>query len=330
MIIAVDAAGGDHYPDYPVQGAVEAVQADDRITVLLLGPQQMLEDELAKYDFDSNRIQIVDAPQIIGMDDSPSQAVKTKQESSIVRGLGLQKQGKADGFISAGNTGALLAASTYILGRLKHVMRPTVASLFPTVKGFRLLVDAGANLELKPPMYAQFGIMGAVYAEEVMQVSDPKIGLLNVGEEEEKGLQVHCEAHDILSKLPNFVGNIEGRDIFPAKADIMVTDGFTGNLILKFGESVPDALKTMVGKTIKEMKLSEEQQQLIYSVLKKSLTSFDYQLVGGVPFLGVDGISMVGHGGSTPLAFKNLILNAARAVEVNVNDKMIAALESAS
>jgi glycerol-3-phosphate acyltransferase PlsX len=330
MIIAVDAVGGDHYPEYPVQGAVDAIEADERITVILLGPQQMIEDELAKHDVESDRIQVVDAPQIIGMDDSPSQAVKTKQESSIVRGLGLQKQGKADGFISAGNTGALLAASTYVLGRLKHVMRPTVASLFPTIKGFRLLVDAGANLELKPQMYAQFGIMGAVYAEEVMDVEQPKIGLLNVGEEKEKGLKVHCEAYEILNELSSFVGNIEGRDIFPAKADIMVTDGFTGNLILKFGESVPDALKVMVGKTIKEMQLPEDQQELIYGVLKKSLTSFDYQLVGGVPFLGVDGISMVGHGGSTPLAFKNLILNAARAVEVNVNDKMIAALESAS
>jgi glycerol-3-phosphate acyltransferase PlsX len=330
MIIAVDAAGGDHFPQHPVQGAVEAVNADDRISVMLLGPQSMVEDELAKHNADTDRITVVDAPQIIEMDESPSQAVKTKQESSIVRGLGLQKQGQADAFISAGNTGALLAASTYVLGRLEHVMRPTVASLFPTIQGFRLLVDAGANLELKPEMYVQFGVMGSVYAREVMQVADPKIGLLNVGEEEEKGCEVQRQAHKLLSELSNFVGNIEGRDIFPAKADVMVTDGFTGNLILKFGESVPDALKVMIGNTIKEMQLSEDQQKLIYGVLKQSLSSFDYQLVGGVPFLGVNGISMVGHGGSTPLAIKNLILNAAKAVEVNVNDKMITALASVS
>lgn len=326
MIIAVDAVGGDHYPEHPVAGAVQAVQETDDLTVILLGPEEMLRDELKNHDFDETRLQVHDAPQIIAMDESPAQAVKTKQDSSIAIGLKLQKAGKCAGFVSAGNTGALLAASTLVLGRLKGVIRPTIAATYPTVKGYRLLLDAGANLEMRTDMYRQFAIMGSIYAEQVLGVDDPKVGLLNVGEEPEKGTSLLKEAHADLKNLPNFIGNIEGRDIFSARADVFVCDGLVGNILLKFGESIPSALKQMLGAGIRKAGLNENEAEKVGLVLKTALAEFDYENIGGVPFLGVDGISMVGHGGSSPLAMKNMIFSAVKCVESNVNDRIVASL----
>ncbi len=326
MIIAVDAVGGDHYPKSPVQGAVEAILEHELLQVILVGPEDLIRNELDEYEYDSSRILIHNAPQIIGMNESPAQAVKAKRESSIVMGLGLQKAGKCDGFISAGNTGALLAASTLLLGKLKGVTRPTIAATYPTIKGFRLLVDAGANLEIRPEMFVQFAQMACIYIEEVMGVQNPKIGLLNVGEEEKKGTDEVREAHAILKSLPNFVGNLEGGDILMAKADVYVSDGFVGNLLLKLGESFPNAIEQLVGATIKKMNLSAEEAHTVVHVLKASLAPFNYEFVGGVPFLGVNGVSMVGHGGSSPRAIKNMILNAVKCVENSINEKIIASL----
>lgn len=326
MIIAVDAVGGDHYPLNPVQGAVEAVQEHDTLKVLLLGPEDLVKEELDKHSYETGRILVHHAPQVIGMNEPPAQAVKTKKESSVVVGLGMQKAGKCDGFISAGNTGALLAASTFLLGKLEGISRPTIAATYPTIKGFRLLLDAGANLEVKPEMFLQFAQMGCIYAEEVMGISDPTVGLLNVGEEEKKGTEVLQEAHGYLKSLPNFIGNVEGRDILPGKADVYLTDGLVGNLLLKLGESLPTAIEQLVSTTIKKLDLSAGEAQLVGKVLKTSLAPFNYEHVGGVPFLGVDGVSMVGHGGSTPRAIKNMILNAVKCVENNINDKIVASL----
>ena len=327
MIIAVDAAGGDHYPKSPVEGSVQAIEENSDLTVILLGPEDMVNEELSNYEYDRKRLLVQNAPEVIGMDESPAQAVKTKQNSSIVKGLGMHKAGKCDAFVSAGNTGALLAASTFLLGKLEGVSRPTIAAVYPTVQGVRLVMDVGANLEVRPEMYLQFAKMGRIYSEEIMGIEDPSVGLLNVGEEEEKGTDDLKEAFKELQALPNFVGNVEGRDIFPAKADVFLCDGLVGNIVLKFGESIPDALEVFVKKGVKKLQLGSEEAKLVGKVLKASLAEFDPERVGGVPFLGVNGVSMVGHGSSSPLAVKNMILNAAKCVDHNINDKIVASLK---
>ncbi len=327
MIVAVDAVGGDFYPEAPIAGSLEAVKADDNLKVMLCGPKGLVEEELGNHQYDPDRILIHNAPQVIGMDESPAQAVKTKQDSSIVSALGLQKAGKCKAFVSAGNTGALLAASTFILGKLEGVKRPTIAAIFPTVKGSRLLLDAGANLEMKDEMFLEFAQMGSIYAKEIMNIDNPEVGLLNVGSEDEKGTEQLKNVFKELSALSNFIGNVEGNDIFTANADVFICNGLAGNLLLKLGESVPQTLRTFIGSTMKKMKLSSDESQLVMKVLKTSTREFNPETVGGVPFLGVDGVSMVGHGGSNATAIKNMILNAVKCVESDINRKIVSSLK---
>jgi glycerol-3-phosphate acyltransferase PlsX len=239
----------------------------------------------------------------------------------------MHKKGKCDAFLSAGNTGALLAASTFLLGKLEGVSRPTIAAIYPTIKGPRLVMDAGANLEVRPSMFVEFAKMGRVFASEIMDVEDPQIGLLNVGEEEEKGTENLKNAYDELQSLPNFIGNVEGGDIFSGKADVFLCDGLIGNIVLKFGESIPEALELFVKKGIRDLGLGAKEAKLVSKVLKTSLAEFDPDKVGGVPFLGVDGLTMVGHGSSSPLAIKNMILSAAKCVDHNINEKIVASLK---
>lgn len=326
MIIAVDAAGGDYYPKNPVEGSIEAIEEYSELSVILVGPEDLINDELEGYDYDRERLLVQHAPEVIGMDESPAQAVKTKQKSSIVTGVGMHKKGKCDAFLSAGNTGALLAASTFLLGKLEGVSRPTIAAIYPTIEGPRLVMDAGANLEVRPSMYVEFAEMGSVYAKEIMDIEDPKVGLLNVGEEEEKGTDNLKKAFEELQSLSNFVGNIEGGDIFNAKADVFLCDGLIGNIVLKFGESIPEALENFIKKGIRDLGLGQEEATLVSKVLKVSLAEFDPDQVGGVPFLGVNGLTMVGHGSSSPLAIKNMILSAAKCVDHNINKKIVASL----
>ncbi|MEX0927904.1 MAG: phosphate acyltransferase PlsX [Balneolales bacterium] len=326
MKIAVDAVGGDHYPKNPVLGAIKALEEKDDLVIILVGPEDIIRPELDKHDYPADRVVIHDAPEVIGMDESPAQAVKSKPQSSITVGLGLHAKGHSEAFISAGNTGALLAASTLILGRLDGVLRPTIATIYPTVNGFRLMIDVGANLEVKPEMLNQFAYMGLIYAREVMGIANPRVGLLNVGEEAEKGTEVLKKAHKLLRSMDAFIGNIEGRDILTGKADVFVCDGYVGNVLLKFGESIPAVLEKLMFKMIKEQEVSRENAGLVGQLLKQAFEPFDYQKVGGVPFLGVNGVSLVGHGGSTPTAMKNMILNAVTIVEAKVNDKIVASL----
>lgn len=326
MLIAVDAAGGDHYPRNPVEGAIQAIEEDHSLQVLLVGPEQLIKNELEGREYDRKRIHIHHAPEIIGMEESPASAVRNKQLSSIVQGVGAHKAGKCDAFVSAGNTGALLAASTFILGKLDGVIRPTIASYYPTINGFRLLVDAGANLEIKPEMAGQFANMGCVFLSEILDIKDPKVGLLNVGEEEEKGTETLKEIFKFLSDFPNFIGNVEGRDILFAKADVYICDGLIGNIALKLGESFPDAIRLLIKAAVKEQKVTEEEAYAAQKVLGMALTPFNYELVGGIPFLGVNGVSIVGHGGSSSLAIKNMIVNAKKCVEADLNEKIISSL----
>ncbi len=328
MLIAVDAVGGDHYPERPVLGAIEAVKENNDLQVLLIGPEEMLNQELGRLEYDSNRIHILHAPEIIGMNESPASAVKFKRHSSINIGLTAHKEGRCEAFVSAGNTGALLAASTFLLGKLNGVIRPTIAATLPTINGISLLVDAGANLELKPLMYLQFAKMCTIFSREILEIENPSVGLLNIGEEAEKGMDIHKEVHQMLSELPNFYGNIEGRDILFGKTDIYLTDGFTGNVLLKFGESIPDILMHMLKITMNKERLDENTQKFVFGIIAKTMNSLNYEHVGGIPFLGVNGMSLVGHGGSSVTAIKNMILNAVRCVEYEINDKIVESLKN--
>lgn len=326
MIVAVDAAGGDHYPKAPVEGALLAVQEDESLTVLLLGPEDLIKKELEGKEYDKKRVLIQDAPQIIGMEESPAAAVKGKQQSSIVIGMGLHKAGKCDAFVSAGNTGALLAASTFILGKLEGILRPTIGAYYPTVKGFRLLLDAGANLDVKPEVALQFAKMGQVYCRSIIGVESPTVGLLNVGEEDEKGTEELKAIHKHIKDLPGFIGNVEGKDILSGKADVYLTDGLVGNILLKFGESIPATIMKLVERAVSKLDLEVEEIVAAQKILKTALAPFNYERVGGVPFLCVNGVSIVGHGGSSPLAIKNMIKSAVSCIENDVNGKIVSSL----
>jgi phosphate acyltransferase len=328
MLIAVDAVGGDHFPHRPVQGAVKATKEFDNIEVLLVGPEEMIKKELDQLDYDSKKINILHAPEIISMHESAATAVKKKRHSSINVGISAHKQGECSAFVSAGNTGALLAASMFLLGKLDGVIRPTIAATYPTIKGISLLVDAGANLELKPEMYLQFAKMSGIFAREIMNIENPTVGLLNVGEEPEKGTELHKEVHKLLSDLPGFEGNIEGKDILFGKTDIYLCDGFSGNVLLKFGESIPEILYHMLKKTMNEKEIDQQLQEKVFGIISETMQSFNYEHVGGIPFLGVNGMSLVGHGGSSVEAIKNMIYNASQCVDNRVNHKIVTSLNS--
>lgn len=324
--IAIDAVGGDHFPENPVEGAIQAVSERPDLSVLLLGPEKLVADELNKQEYNGNNIQIIDTPDIIGMDESPSVALKAKRNSSIVVGLSMHAKQQCDAFVSAGNTGVLLGASMFILGKLEGVLRPTIGSTYPSIDGNKFMLDVGANIEVKPEALFQFGLMGKVFVQNVLGIKNARLGLLNIGEEPEKGREAVRQAYELLKKRSDFVGNIEGRDVMQAKADVYICDGFVGNLMLKLGESIPENVLHILKRSERAQSLTSEELGFIKSVLLDALSPFDYQLVGGVPFLGVNGISMVGHGGSSPLAIKNSIFGAEKMIKMQVNRQIKEAL----
>jgi glycerol-3-phosphate acyltransferase PlsX len=258
------------------------------------------------------------------MDDSPTAALKAKKESSISVGLRAHREGHVHGFVSAGNTGAVLSASTLILGRLKGVGRPTIGALLPTAGSSPcLLLDAGANVDCKPRHLFEFAVMGSVYLREVMDIQNPRVGLLNIGEEESKGGEVVLETFGLLRNSSlNFVGNIEGRDILKGNADVAVCDGFVGNALLKFGESVPSFLKAKFVAHAQRSIRAKLVGLIARNSLRSVMQDMDYQEHGGVPVLGVEGVSIIGHGGSTPKAFKNMILRAEEMIRKDVHTRI--------
>lgn len=310
--------GGDEAPSVVLEGSLRAVrQAGDRVELLLFGPEAILHDGLAGYEADGLPIQIVDAPEVIGMGESPVAAVKTKQQSSIHLGLGAHKQGHADAFVSAGNTGAVMAAALFILGRLSGVARPTLMGYFPTTQGMCYVVDVGSNVDCKPEQLVQFAQMGSIYARCVMNVEKPVVGLLNIGEEPGKGNEQVKETFDLLQQVEDlhFRGNIEGRDVLHHAADVVVCDGFVGNALLKFGESVPTAFTQMVRDEMQAQQLGPEQQQTVGRVLGGVRERFNPDGYGGAPLLGINGNVRIGHGSATPRAIEQMILAAATSVE---------------
>jgi len=256
------------------------------------------------------------------MNDAPVSALKQKPDSSLVVGVTLHRDKKADAFVSAGNTGAVTAASTLLLGRISGVSRPTIGAIFPSESGPALIVDAGAVTDCKPHFLLEFGVMGSIYSEYMLGKKTPRVGLLNIGEEESKGDDRTKETFALFQKnvhRVNFIGNIEGRDILGGKADVVVCDGFLGNVLLKFAESVPSFLKTKFRSYAEQGILKKIMMGVLRNPLRTIFKDFDYQEFGGVPLLGVNGVTIIGHGKSTPKAIKNMILRAEEMVNKRIN-----------
>ena len=325
--IAVDAMGGDDAPSVVVEGAIEAAKtASGDVHVLLFGPEARVQEELDRHDDASTLpIRVVDAPDVIAMGEAPSSAVKGKPNSSIHRGLGAHANDQADAFVSAGNTGAIMAASLFILGRVPGVERPTIIGFFPTTKGTCLVTDIGSNVDCKPQHLVQFARMGTIFAENIVGTENPSVGLLNIGEEPGKGNEQVKSAYELLEDTPDihFAGNIEGGDILHHAADIVICDGFVGNIVLKFGESLFSVIAPMVKQEMARQELAPDQQQMIGNVLGNVRKGFESEERGGAPLLGVKGNVMIGHGRSSVRAVKQLILSAAEVATKDVLHPMI-------
>ena len=307
MKIAVDALGGDYAPAEVIKGAVQACQAMPDCQIILVGDEAKVRAELAKYPPQKN-ISIVHGPENISMDEHPLQAVRTKKDASINVGLKLVKDKKADGFISAGNTGAVMASALLTLGRVKGIERPAIASVFPTKTGNTVLLDIGANADSRPSHLLQFAQMGSLYAQKVLNKDNPTIGLLNIGEEDEKGNELTQATNQLMRQTPiNFKGNNEGKDNIEGLVDVVVCDGFVGNEVLKLAEGLSQTMFAEIKKMVKKNIFSMLGALLMMTTLNKFRKRFDYQEYGGAPLLGVDGICIITHGRAKAKAIKNAI-----------------------
>jgi len=312
--IAVDAMGGDHAPGEIVRGAVAA--AREKIAdIILVGDKRRLESELNPLHPPAN-LEIVHTEQVVAMDEQPALALRRKREASIIVATRLVKEGRAAAVVSAGSTGAQMAAALLILGRSGKIQRPAIATIIPTLKGPKLLLDAGANVDCRPEHLYEFALMGNVYAARVMGIREPRVGLLNIGTEACKGNEQTLGAYNLLKDAPlNFIGNIEGRDILAGDTDVIVCDGFVGNVLLKFGEGMAQVLFTMIGREIKNSFRARLGAALVLPALRGLKKQVDYTEYGGAPLLGVQGVSIICHGSSNARAIKNAIKVAVRCVE---------------
>lgn len=322
--VAVDAMGGDHAPSSEVRGSLQALSAlPDELELYLIGRQERIA-EITKHEPLPKNVTIIHAPDVVAMGDEPATIVKSRKESSLYIGLEMMRQGQVDAFVSAGNTGAVMATATMVCGRLPGVSRPTIGSFFPTETGRpTLLVDVGANVDSKPRFLHDYAIMGSIYTEMMLGVAGPKVGLLNVGEEEGKGTAVAQETHGLLKSAPiNFVGNVEGRDILKGTVDVVVCDGFEGNIVLKFAESILGFLKSRFRDFASRSIVNKLLVGMFAPILKNVLRGMDYQEYGGVPLLGINGVVIIGHGSSSPKAIENMVRRAVEMVQRDVNGKI--------
>lgn len=333
MRIALDAMGGDHAPGPIVAGAVQAAQRDDRICVLLVGDQTRVEAELARHpDAPRDRLPIVHSAEVIGMDEKPVEALRKKRDNSISRCWMLLARGEAQAVVSAGNTGAMVGAGLFNAKMfLPGVRRPGIAAVYPTHLGPAVLIDVGANMHPKPEDLYQYGVMGAVYAQHVLGVPNPTIGLLNVGAEEDKGNELVRDATRMFRAsrfADRFVGNIEGRDIHDGRARVIVGEGFTGNILLKSGEGAVEFLFSELKKELGLLlpRLSPEDRQLLGQRLKELKSRYEYHEFGGAPLLGIRGACIICHGSSDDRAIRNAIRVAAVMAEDRISAEIVAAL----
>ncbi|MES2765687.1 MAG: phosphate acyltransferase PlsX [Bacteroidota bacterium] len=330
--IAIDAMGGDFAPLNEIKGAISAAALfKTPVEIVFIGRETEIKEVLKGQDAKGMKYSIIHADDVVTMDDEPSSVVKKKRNSSLYIGVDLHKKGEVDAFVSGGNTGAVMSTATLLLGRIKGVSRPTIGAFFPTEKtGIPALVlDVGANVDSKPRHLYEFGVMGSIYTSLIVGIKNPKIGLLNVGEEDSKGTEIVQQTHELLKNSSlNFIGNVEGRDIFKGSADVVLCDGFIGNIVLKFGESMFGFLKSKIKSYASRGFIQKLSVAAIAPTLKKVLKDIDYQEYGGVPLLGVNGVVIIGHGSSSPGAIQNMLLRAVEVVEKGVNRHIEAALNS--
>lgn len=322
--IAVDAMGGDNAPSEIVKGAVEAVSERLDITVCLTGQEDIIKKELEKYTYKKEQIEIVPASEVIETGEPPVNAIRKKKDSSIVVGMNLVKRGEADGFVSAGSSGAILVGGQVIVGRIKGVERPPLAPLIPTEKGFSLLIDCGANVDARPSHLVQFAQMGSIYMEHVMGVKRPRVAIVNIGAEEEKGNALVKETFPLLKECPgiNFIGSIEAREIPHGGADVIVCEAFVGNVILKLYEGVGATMISMIKKGMMSSLRSKIGALLIKPALKSTLKSFDASQYGGAPLLGLKGLVVKTHGSSKANEVKNSIIQCIAFKEQAISEKI--------
>ncbi len=324
--VALDAMGGDNAPFVIVKAAVDAVRECDRLKVFLVGKQDLVSAELSKYDYDKERIEIVDATEIIEMAEPPVMAIRKKKDSSIVKAMYMVAHGEADAYVSAGSTGATLVGGQVIVGRLKGVDRAPLAPLIPTEKGSSLLIDCGANVDARSSHLVQFAKMGTVYMENIMGVKNPTVGIVNIGAEEEKGNALVKETFPLLKNCPdiNFIGSVEARDIPAGGADIIVCEAFTGNVILKMYEGVATSMMHVIKKGLMSNLKTKIGALLIKDDLKKSLADYSMDKYGGAPMLGLKGLVVKTHGSANDVEVKNSILQCVAFTEQKISEKISA------
>ena len=324
IVVALDAMGGDNAPVQIIKGAVDAVNENDKVIVKVVGPEDVVKSELAKYTYDTSRIVVVNATEVIETAEPPVMAIRKKKDSSLVVALNLVKHGEADAFVSAGSTGAVLVGAQLIVGRIKGIDRPPLAPVIPTAKGPALLVDCGANVDARPDHLVKFARMGSIYMEHVVGIKNPKVALVNVGAEEEKGNALVKETMPLLRECKdiNFIGSVESRDIPSGYADVIVCDAFVGNCILKMFEGVG---MTLVAE-LKESMLSSFRGKLgallVKPSMKKVLKKYDASEYGGAPMIGLNGLVIKSHGSSDAKEIKNSIFQCIPFVEADITGKI--------
>jgi phosphate acyltransferase len=327
MRIIVDAMGGDFAPRVVVEGAIAAVK-EYNVDVCLVGREEEIKPLLLKHSYRGERISIHHAPDVIEMSEHAAASIRKKRNSSIVVGISLVKDGRGDAFFSAGNTGAVVCAATLGLGLLPGVERAGIAVVTPTLKGISLIIDVGANIDPKPHQLLQYAIMGAAYAEHILHKSRPSVGLLSVGEEDMKGTDFIKETHELLQKSHlNFIGNVEGRDLFSGTSDIIVCDGFVGNVALKVSESAVEAMMVFMKRNLLGNPLGKIGLLFLAPSLKRLKKDLDYAEYGGAPLLGINGEVIIGHGRSNVRAIKNAIRVAKEEVERDFTNKILDAIK---
>lgn len=322
--VALDAMGGDYAPLETVKGAVCAVNESNNVKVFLTGKESVIKEELSKYSYPNDRIEIVNAEEIITNDEPPVMAIRKKKDSSIVAAMNLVKEGKADALVSAGSTGAVLVGGQLLVGRIKGIERPPLAPLIPTTQGVSLLIDCGANVDARPSHLVQFAKMGSVYMENIIGIKNPRVAIVNIGAEEEKGNMLVKETYPLLKNCNeiNFIGSIEAREIPKGGADVIVCEAFVGNVILKLYEGLGSALLTKIKAGLMTSLRSKIGGVLIKPALKRTMKDFDASEYGGAPMLGLNGLVVKTHGNSTSKEIKNSILQCVTFGEQKINEKI--------
>lgn len=322
--VAVDVMGGDYAPVEPVKGAVAAINENKKIQVILYGKEEIIKEELAKYQYDPAQVEIVNCTEKIETAEPPVMAIRSKKDSSIVRAMTDVKAGKCDAYVSAGSTGANLVGGQVLVGRIKGVERPPLAPLIPTEKGVSLLIDCGANVDARPSHLVQFAKMGSVYMEHVMGIKNPRVGIVNNGAEEEKGNALVKETFPLLKNCPdiNFIGSVESRDIPSGYADVVVCEAFVGNVVLKMYEGVGASLIKKVKEGMMSNLRSKIGALLVKPALKETLKAFDLEQYGGAPMLGLNGLVVKTHGSAKSVEIKNSIFQCLTFKEQEINEKI--------